>query len=94
LQLGSTEISEDFCPFWRVVISSEIGLLLPGEDFERCRFPDTVCTDETKDLTWPRCRETMKFESIGGVTMGDMGFEIGGKIKDLNGFEGTSRSES
>lgn len=31
----------------------------------------------------------MELESVGGVSVGNVGFKVGGKVKNLNGIEGT-----
>lgn len=31
----------------------------------------------------------MKLEAVGGVTVGDLGLQVGGQVDDVNGAEGT-----
>lgn len=76
-------------PLGRVVISSKVRLEFPRHDFEGGRFTDTVGTDETEDLAGTRCGESVEFESVGGVSMGNVRFKVSGKVKNLNGVEGT-----
>ena len=90
LKLGPAEIFQYLSPFWRVIVSTEIGFELAGKDFDRGGLADTVRTDETEDLAGPWCRETMEFERICGVTMGDVGAQVGRKIEDLDGFKWAS----
>lgn len=35
----------------------------------------------------------MKFEGIGGVSVGDLGIEVSGQIDNIDSFEGTSREK-
>ena len=72
------------------IVSTEVGLHLSSEDLESCRLSDTVGSYETENLTWTRSRQTMKFERVGGVPMGDLRLEVGGKVDDGDGFEGAS----
>lgn len=77
-----------FCPFGRGVVFAQIRFELAREDFESGGFTDTVRTDQTENLTWTGCGETMQFEGVGRVSVGDVGFEIGGEVENLDGFEG------
>lgn len=36
-----------------------------------------------------RSGESVEFKSVGGVSVGYVGFKVGGKVKNLNGVEGT-----
>lgn len=76
-------------PLGRVVISSEVRLELARHDFESGRFTDTVGTDETENLAGTGSGESVEFKSVGGVSVGYVGFKVGGKVKNLNGVEGT-----
>ncbi|PWZ00343.1 hypothetical protein BCV70DRAFT_109253 [Testicularia cyperi] len=47
LQLGSTEVLEDLLPVGRVIVTTQVGLLLSCENLERGRLADTVGTNQT-----------------------------------------------
>jgi hypothetical protein len=72
------------------VVLSEVRLELAGEDLEGGRLSDTVRADETEDLTGSRRRQTMKLERVGGVTVGDLGLEVGRQVDDGDGLERAS----
>ena len=50
LELGAPKISENLCPVRWIGEPTQIGFLLPGQDFQRGGFPDSVGADQT-------CRE-------------------------------------
>lgn len=75
------------------VISAQIWLQFASQDLQRGAFPNTVRPDKSQYLSRSWCRQSVKFERVGGVAMGDFGFEIGGEIDDSDGFEGTPRAD-
>lgn len=87
LKLGTSEVFEDFGPFGWVVVSTEIWLELAGEDFESGGFTDTVGSDQTEDLARSWSGQTVEFECVGGVSVGDMGLKIGWQVENLNSLE-------
>lgn len=72
---------------WTDVVSSQVRLELSGEDLERRRLSDTVRSYETEHLTRPRGGQTMELERVGGVSVGDLGLEVGGKVDDSDGLK-------
>lgn len=72
------------------IVSAQIGLEFSSKDFERCALPDTISSDKAEDLPRSGSGKPMKLESIGSISVGDLGLEIGGKIDDGNSFKGTS----
>ena len=72
------------------IIATEIGLELPGQNFESSTLADTVGADKTKNLARSWCWQTMELECIRGVTMRNFRLKIGGEIDDSDGFEWAS----
>lgn len=72
------------------IVSTQVGLQFSGKDLKRCAFSDTVGSDKAENLPRPRGGKPMKLESVGGITVGDFRFKVGGKIDDGNSFKGTS----
>lgn len=89
LQFRASEVSENFLPVRRVVVTAQIGLELARQNLERSTLSNTVGTDKTQDLTWSGHRKPVELEAVGGVPMGDLGLEIGRQINDVDGIEGT-----
>jgi len=90
LELGSSEVFENLGPLGGVVVSTEIWLELARKDFECSGFSDTVCSDQTEDLTGTGGGETMEFECVGGVSVSNVGLEIGRQVENLNSLEWAS----
>jgi hypothetical protein len=84
LQLTAAEVLERLVPVGRIVIATQIRLLLSRQDLERRRLSDTVRADETEDLTRTRRGETVQLEGVCGVTMGDLGFEVGRQVDNVD----------
>lgn len=78
---------QNLLPFRWIIVSSKIGLEFSRKDFEGGGFSNTVRSDQTEDLTWTRGWESMQFEGVGIVSVGNVGFEIGGQVENLDGFE-------
>ena len=72
------------------VVSAQVGLEFSSKDFERCALSDTISPDKAENLSRSGCGKPMKLESVGSISVGNFGLEIGGKIDDGNGFKGTS----
>jgi hypothetical protein len=88
LQFGTTEVLENFFPVGRVVKTSEVGLQLSTENLQRRTLSNTVGTDETKHLSGTGHGKTVKLETVGGVTVGNLGLQVGRQVDDVNGTEG------
>ena len=89
LQLRTTEVLDDILPVWRVVVSTQVRLQFTTENLQCCTLSDTVCTDETKNLARSWHRQSMKLEAVGGISVGDLGFEVGGQVDNADGTERT-----
>lgn len=72
------------------IISSQVGFKLSSKNFECSALPNSVGTNQTKNLAWARGRETMEFKRIGGVAVSNFRVEVGRKVNDGDGFEWTS----
>lgn len=88
LQLRSTEVLQDLLPVRRVLISAQVGLELARQNLQRSTLANTVGSDETQDLTRSGHGQTVQFEAVGGVAVGDLALEVGGQVDDLDGVEG------
>ena len=89
LQFGTTKIFQDIFPVRRVVITSKVRLQLSAKNLQSGTLSDTVCTDETKDLSGARHGKTVKLETVRGVTVGDLGFQIGRQVDNMDRTERT-----
>src|SRR3954447_17854376 len=83
LELRSSEVFYDICPIWRIIISSQIWLQLSTQNLEGSTLSNTVGTHQTQYLSRSGCRQSMELEAVGGVSVGDMGFEVRWKIDDI-----------
>lgn len=88
LQLRSTEVLQDLLPVRRVLISAQVGLELARQNLQRSTLANTIGSDETQDLTRSGHGQTVQFEAVGGVAVGDLALEVGGQVDDLDGVEG------
>jgi hypothetical protein len=87
LQLRPSEVLQDLGPFGRVVVPAQVRLELTGEDFESGRFTDTVCADQTEHLARTWCWQSVQLEGVGGVSVSDVGVEVGWQVENLDRFE-------
>ncbi len=76
------------------IITAKVRFELPREYFESSTLSNTISPDKAEDLAWSRGGETVELERIGGVSVGDCGFQIRRKINDCNGLKGASRKHS
>lgn len=89
LQLGTTEVLQDLLPVRGVVVAAQVRLQLATQNLQRGTLADTVCSDETEDLTGARHRQTVKLEAVGGVTVGDLALQVGGQVDNIDSTERT-----
>lgn len=68
---------------------TKIGFQFSTQDLQRRTLSNTVRSDQTEYLTRSRCRETMKLEGVGRVSMSDLGFQICWQVDNVDGFERT-----
>ena len=87
LQLGATEVLDDVLPIRRVVELPEVGLQLAAENLEGRALPDTVGTHQAEHVAGPRGGQTVELEAVGGVSVGDLGLEVGGQVDDGDGIK-------
>ena len=78
LQIGTTEVLQDLLPVRRVVIPTEVRLQLATENLQSRTLSDTVCSNQTENLTGTGHGESVKLEAVGRVAVGDLGLEVGG----------------
>ena len=88
LQLRSTEVLEDLLPVRRVVVTSQVGLELATENLQRGTLANTVCSNQTQHLSRTGHRQPVKLEAVRRVSVGNLGFEVGGQVDDVDGVEG------
>ena len=70
LELAAPKVGQDLRPVGRVLELAQVGLLLPGQNFERGRFADAVGAHQAQHLTRPRNRQPVQFERILRVAVG------------------------
>lgn len=87
LQLGTTEVLQNLLPVRWVIVASQVGLQLATQNLKSCTLSDTVCSDETENLTGAGHGQTVELEAVGGVSVGDLSFQVGGQVDDVNGTE-------
>ena len=78
---------QNLLPVWGVVVSTKIGLELATKNLQSSTLPNTVCSNQTQDLTRTGHRQPMQLEAVGRVSVGDLGFEVGGQIDDIDGVK-------
>ena len=84
LKFRPPKVFQNLFPIWWIIISAEIRLQLSAEDLQRGALANTVCSNKTQHLPRPRHRQPMQFETIGRVSMGDLGFEICRQVYDVD----------
>lgn len=89
LQLGTTEVLQNLLPVRRVVVAAQVRLQLATQNLQRGTLSDTVCSNETEDLTGTGHGQTVKLEAVGGVTVGDLALQVGGQVDNVDGTERT-----
>lgn len=89
MQLRTTEVLQDLLPVRWVVVAAQVGLELATQNLQRGTLSDTVGSDKTKDLPRAGHGQTVQLETVGRVTVGDLGFQVGGQIDNVDGAEGT-----
>ena len=71
------------------IVSSKIGFEFSSQNLQCCALSDAVGPHETKHLTGSWSRESVQFESVGGITMRDLRFQVGRQVDDRNSLERT-----
>ena len=65
LQIGTTEVLQDFLPVGRVVVTTEVRLQLATENLQRGTLSNTVCSNQTENLTGTGHGKSVKLETVG-----------------------------
>ena len=89
LQLRTTEVLEDLLPVGRVLIASQVWFQLATENLQSCTLSNTVCSNETKNLTGTGHGESVELEAVGGVPVGNFGIQVGRQVDDVDSTERT-----
>lgn len=89
LKLGAAEILENLLPVRRIIVSTQVWFELATENLQSSTLPDTVCSYQTQNLPRTWCGQSMQLEAVRRVTVGHLGFQIGGEIDDMDGTERT-----
>lgn len=89
LQLRTAEVLQNLFPVRRVIIAAQVGLKLATEDLQSCTLSNTVGSNETENLTGTGHGESVELEAVGRVSVGDLGFEVGRQVDDVNSTERT-----
>jgi len=87
LQLRSSEVLDHILPVRWVVVAAEVRLKLATENLQRSTLANTVGTNESKDLSGSRHRQSVELEAVGRVAMRDLSLEIGRKVDDGDGVK-------
>lgn len=77
-----------FFPVGRVIVAAKIRFELATEDLQCSTLANTVCTNQPENLARSRHRKPMKLEAIGAIAVGNLAFQVGGKVDDGDGVEG------
>lgn len=59
-------------------VAPKVRLQFTSQNLQRGALSDTVGSDQSQDLTRAWSRQTVKFECIGGVSVGYLRFQVGG----------------
>lgn len=87
LQLRTSEVLQDLLPIRWVVIFAQIGLQLARQNLQRRTLADTVRSHQAQNLTRSREGKSVQFEAIRTVAMGNLCFEVGGQVDDVDGVK-------
>ena len=87
LQLGTTEILQNLLPVRRVVVAAQVGLELSTENLQSSTLSDTVCSNKTENLSGTGHGKSVKLETVGRITVGDLGLEVGGQVDNVDSTE-------
>lgn len=79
---------DNVIPVRRIVVAAQIRLELAAKDLQRGTFANTVCSDQTQDLTRTWHRKAVELEAVGAIAMGHLALEVGGQVDDRDGVEG------
>lgn len=75
------------------IVSAQVGLEFSSEDFEGRTLSDTISSHKAKNLPGSRSGKPVKLESVGSISVGNLGLEVGRKIDNGNSFKGTSYTD-
>lgn len=89
MQFRTTEVLQDLLPVRRVIVAAQVGLELSTQNLQRGTLADTVGSDKTKDLARTGHGQTVQLETVGRVTVGDLGLQVGGQVDNVDGTERT-----
>lgn len=84
LQLRPSEVFDDIRPVWRVIVSSQVWFQFPTQNLEGSTLANTVGSYQTKHLSGAGGWQSVELEAVGGVSVGDLRFEIGWQIDDID----------
>lgn len=71
------------------IVSAQVGLEFSSKDFEGGALSDTIGSNKAENLSRSRSGKPMKLESVGSISVGNLGLEVRGEIDDGNSFKGT-----
>lgn len=87
LQFRTSEILDNIFPVGGVVETAQVRLELSTKNLQSSTLADTVGSDETKNLSGAGHRKPVQLEAVGAISVGNLAFEVGGKVDDGNGIE-------
>lgn len=89
LEFTTSKVNKDIIPRRRVFKFTQVWLFLIWKNSKSCGFANTVCSNQTKNLTRTRSGESVKLERVCWISMCDLGFKICRQVDDLNSTKGT-----
>lgn len=78
---------DNIFPVGWIVVSSQVWLQLSTKNLQSSTLSDTVCSYKTQHLSWSWHRQTVEFEAVCRVAVGDLSLEIRWQIYNADGAE-------
>lgn len=88
LQLRAPEVLDHILPVGGVLEPAQIGLKFSAQNLERSALANTVGSDKTQDISRPRHGQSVELEAVGGVSVCNLGLEVGREVDDGNCAKG------
>merc|ERR1719357_1129166 len=89
LKLAPPEVGQNLCPIWRLLITSQVGLLLACQDLQGGGLPDTIGANKPENFARPWDGQPVQLEGVGGVSVGGALVQVGGQVDDRHRLERT-----
>merc|ERR1719336_604395 len=89
LKLAPPEVGQNLCPIRRLLITSQIGLLLARQDLQGGGLSDTIGANKPENFARPWDGQPVQLEGVGGVSVGGALVQVGGQVNDGHRLERT-----